>query len=172
MKPLKSMQERRELLQNRLKFGGVDQSTLMEGVINPMTIPRVVASLKQIEDYIILTDKAKPYTELTRSRMAIKFLDVCEKPDKFNFYDRFNKQTSANVKLSEKHVSCKVRQNNLDLESLNQQRNVFDKQVIQNAMRCKEITNDQYFTDCRQAEEVSSLAEQLMTKRMVMQQKK
>ena len=59
--------------------------------------------------------------------MAIKFLDVCEKPDKFNFYDRFNKQTSANVKLTDKKVSCKVRQNILDLELLNTQRNIVDK---------------------------------------------
>lgn len=39
----------------------------MNGIVDPLTIPRVECAMKQVEDYSILTEGAKPHTEFTRA---------------------------------------------------------------------------------------------------------
>ena len=100
---LQSLNDRRKMLRDRIQGGVDDPALIMKGVVDPLTIPRIEAALNQIEDFSILTEGAKPQTELEKSRIAMKFLDLCEKPETFKFYGRFDQGHEAN--LTERNTS-------------------------------------------------------------------
>ena len=100
---LRSMYDRRKMLRDRIQGGVDDQSLIMKGIVDPLTIPRIETALNQIEDFAVLTEGAKPQTELDKSRIAMKFLDLCEKPETFKFYGRFDQGYEA--KLTDRNTS-------------------------------------------------------------------
>ena len=47
----------------------------------------------------MLTEGSKPQTSAERSRVCLKFLNVCDRPIKYEFYNRFNKVQTSNVNM-------------------------------------------------------------------------
>ncbi len=82
---LLSIAKRREILAERIKCG-VSGASLMKDLVDPKTIPRIEMALRKMDSHVVLTEGAKPYSNLRKQQLAMKFLDVCEKPQNYSYY--------------------------------------------------------------------------------------
>jgi hypothetical protein len=121
------MKERRELLKFRLQIGKIDAS-IFKDIVDPMTIPRVENAIKNIDQQIILKEGGKYYDELCKSQMVLQFLDICERPDKYSYFDRYQKQKTKPELVGENP-------HKKELEKLMEQRFSADHKIVTSARR-------------------------------------
>ena len=159
---LRSMHDRRRMLRDRIQGGVDDKSLIMKGIVDPLTIPRIETALNQIEDFAVLTEGAKPQTELDKSRIAMKFLDLCEKPETFKFYGRFDQGYEA--KLIDKNTSKEYLRAQQEIEKIKEQRDKTDRVVIRNAVKCKKVGTEKCFPEDSPPKEKPLISESLKKK--------
>ena len=102
-----------------------------------MTVPRIEVALNEMDDFAIINQGAKPQTQYERSRIAVKFLNLCDRPKKYGFYDRFNKQTASMI--AKEKVASDFASKMEDYQRLKNLRNELDKKVIKKAYQVKNL---------------------------------
>jgi hypothetical protein len=82
-----------------------------------------------------LTPGVKPYTELRKQQLALKYLDFCERREKFGFVNRFKKSYEACMRMND-HARDAYLHNVASESARNHER---DCQVLREASRVKNL---------------------------------
>ena len=91
---------RRSLLLDRMKQGVTNPEVLFKDLADPQMITRISQGVSAVEQFQVLTPGVRPFTELRKQQLALKYLDFCEKRDKYAYVNRFKKSYETCLKMN------------------------------------------------------------------------
>ena len=102
---------------------------------DPQMITRISQGVSAVESYQVLTPGVRPFTELRKQQLALKYLDFCERRDKYAYVDRFKKGYETSLKMNDKARNAYLHQ----LENQDARNRERDKLVVKEANRVKNL---------------------------------
>lgn len=130
-----TLEQRKQILTQRLSLN-LPISEVVSDLIDPLMFARLQAAVYNVNGHVILHQGFKPYTELAQSKMALRFLELCDDPAKYNFYERYANPKQSVLPVLRGKVHRDMRRQLHVIEDLRQS---VDSKVVKQAVRNLQI---------------------------------
>ena len=131
-----------------MKQGVTNPQVLFKDLADPKMIARISQGVSAVEQFQVLTPGVRPFTELRKQQLALKYLDFCEKRDKFEYVNRFKKSYETCLKMNQKARNAYLHH----VEGQDARNREREKMVISEAKRVKNLKHGQTELDDLQAD--------------------